>query len=251
MTKTNKFIYVWMFVICIIAILYKLYSVHLTFINYKYVGNYKYIYEIFEEKKEVTIKSENIEKLERLQSRNSDIVALIQIDGTNIDYPVLYSGDNSYYLIHNYKKELSKDGALMLDKDCNLLMPTTNILIYGHNNIGSNEMFSDLIKYKNKAFYEKHKTINFITNKEESVYEIICVFLSKVYYKSQNNVFKYYFFINAENKEQFDEFIANCKNLSIYEIDNTAVYGDELMTLSTCDYSRKNGRLAIVAKKIK
>lgn len=242
------------FVICIVAIIYKLYKGCFNYSTNRYNSSCKYIYDALQyDLKQVVknIKSENIQKLEQLQSINSEIVALLEIEGTNINYPVLYSGDNTYYLTHNYKKEKSKDGALMLDKDCNLLKQTTNILIYGHNNIGSNEMFSDLIKYKNKWFYDNNKTIKFTTNTEESVYEIISVFLSKVYNKSQTDVFKYYFFINAENKQDFDNFIANCKKLSLYDTEITAEYGDQLMTLSTCEYSRLNGRLAVIAKKIK
>ncbi|MBQ8043156.1 MAG: class B sortase [Clostridia bacterium] len=248
------YIFSLIFAICVVTVRYKLYEGCFNCPTNSNSSSRKYIYDIlqYEEHQVVKdIKSETIQKLEQLQSINSEIVALLEIEGTNINYPLLYSGDNTYYLTHNYKKEKSKDGALMLDKDCNLLKQTTNILIYGHNNIGSNEMFADLIKYKNKEFYNNHKTIKFTTNTEESVYEIIFVFLSKVYNKSQTDVFKYYFFINAENKQHFDNFISNCKNLSLYDTHNTAEYGDQLMTLSTCEYSRLNGRLAVVAKKIK
>ena len=95
-----------------------------------------------------------------------------------------------------------------------------------------------------------HKIIKFTTNEEEAQYEIISVFLSKVYYQDETDVFRYYYFINADNKREFDIFINNCKKTSLYEIKTTAEYGDSLMTLSTCEYSKINGRLAVVAKKI-
>lgn len=203
------------------------------------------------EEKNKEIKSEKIQELEKLQDINPDIVALIEIEGTNINYPVVQCNNNSFYITYDYTKKKSKDGAIFLDKDSSIVKPTTNLLIYGHNNIGSNEMFSDLIKYKSKVFYEKHKIIQFITNKEEARYEIISVFLSKVYNKSAQEVFKYYFFIDAKNEEEFERFVTNCKKLSLYKIEETAEFGDELMTLSTCEYSSYNGRLAVVAKKIK
>ena len=252
--KLSAFFFV--FVICTTIVLYKLYEGCLNYnenVNAN-ILNLKYVYNIPQDDVEQVvnvIQSENIQKLEQLQNINPEIVALIEIEGTNINYPVLHTSDNVYYLTHNYKKEKSKDGALMLDKDCDLLIPTTNILIYGHNNVGSSEMFSDLIKYKNKGFYDSHKIIKFTTNTEEAVYEIISVFLSRVYYQSQTDIFKYYFFIHANNKEEFNNFITNCKKLSLYNIDSTAQYGDQLMTLSTCEYSRLNGRLVVVAKKIK
>lgn len=240
------------FLIFIIGLIIVVYKTNEEQISLKFNINTsedRYIYEVIQDEK--MPKSKKVQKLEALQQKNSDIVALIEIENTNINYPVVQTDNNSYYMMYDYKKEHSKDGAIMLDKACDLFKPTTNILIYGHNNIGSRGMFADLIKYKNKDFYENHKTIKFTTNTEESTYEIICVFLSKVYYKAQNDVFKYYFFIHAKDKEEFDAFINNCKRLGLYEINGTAEYGDLLMTLSTCEYSRPNGRLVVIAKKIK
>jgi len=209
--------------------------------------------DIYEEVKDETpeVKEQTkIEKLEELQKINPDIVALIEIEGTNINYPVVQGEDNSYYMTHNYKKEKSADGALFLDKAYNWKKPSTNLLIYGHNNIGSKEMFVELIKYKKESFYKDHKIINFTTNKEEAQFEIISVFLSRVYYQTEKNVFRYYYFIDAKNKKEFNSFVNNTKKASLYKIDATAEYGDQLMTLSTCEYSQKNGRLAVVARKI-
>lgn len=189
--------------------------------------------------------------LEELQKENSDIVAWIEIEGTNINYPVLQGEDNDFYMNHNYKKEYSKDGALFLDKQYDWTLPSSNLLIYGHNNIGSREMFAELINYKKQSYYETHKKIMFTTNNEEAEYEIIAVFLSRVYYKSEKDVFRYYYFINAENQEEFNQYVQNSKKASLYNIEATAEYGDQLLTLSTCEYSQKDGRLAVVAKKIK
>lgn len=194
--------------------------------------------------------SDKIEQLEKLQKINPDIVALIQIDGTNINYPVLQGEDNSFYMTHNYKKEYSKDGSLFLDKNYDWNLPSSNLLIYGHNNIGSTEMFASLVNYKEENYYKEHKKIRFTTNKEEAEYEIISVFLSRVYYKSEKDVFRYYYFINAENEKEFNDYVQNSKKASIYNIDLTAEYGDQLLTLSTCEYSQKDGRLAVVAKKM-
>ena len=154
-------------------------------------------------------------------------------------------------MTHNYKKEKSRDGALFLDKSYNWNKPSTNLLIYGHNNIGSKEMFSTLANYKKSQFYNEHKTINFVTNTEEATFEIISVFLSRVYYQTENNVFKYYFFIDANSKQEYESFVNSTKKASLYNIQSTASYGDQLMTLSTCEYSQKNGRLVVVAKKVK
>ena len=197
---------------------------------------------------EIEGKSEKILKLEELQKENPDIKAYIEIEGTNISYPVLQTSDNNYYMKKNYKKEYSNEGSIFLDKDVNLELPSTNYLIYGHNN-KNGAMFNDLLKYKDKEFYDKHSTIKFITNTEESEYEIIAVFYSRVYYKSEKNVFRYYYFINAENEQEFNDYVNNSKKASIYDTEKTATYGDQLLTLSTCSYHTEDGRFAVVAKK--
>jgi len=201
--------------------------------------------------KENNIKTERMAKLEELQKENSDIVAWLQIEDSNINYPVLQGRDNSYYMTHNYKKQYSIDGSLFLDKDYDWSLPSSNLLIYGHNNRGSKEMFVDLLNYKNEDYYKTHKTIRFTTNEEDAEYEIISVFLSRVYYKSETNVFRYYYFINAENEEEFNEYVKNSKKASLYDIEASAEYGDQLLTLSTCEFSQEDGRLAVVARKIK
>ena len=108
-------------------------------------------------------------------------------------------------------------------------------------------MFGELENYKNKEFYENHKIINFNTIYGEINYEIISVFKTIVY---EEDTFKYYDFVKAENKEEYYNFINKCEELSLYETEKTARYGDKLLTLSTCEYSNKNGRLVIVAKMI-
>jgi len=175
-------------------------------------------------KAEQNIKTERMTKLEELQKENSDIVAWLEIEGTNINYPVLQTTDNNYYMTHNYKKEKSKDGSLFLDKDYNWEVPSTNLLIYGHNNIGSKEMFVSLLDYQDENFYKEHPKIRLTTNKEDAEYEIIAVFKSRVYYKSETDVFRYYYFINAENEQEFNEFVENSKEASIYNIEATAKY---------------------------
>ena len=106
-------------------------------------------------------------------------------------------------------------------------------------------MFGELEKYKKQNFYEDHKIINLNTIYENADYEIIAVFKTVAY-----TGFKYYNFINANSEDEFDTFIDKCKELSFYDTGKTAKYGDKLLTLSTCEYSRKNGRLVVIAKKI-
>lgn len=189
--------------------------------------------------------------VKQLQKENPEVKGWINIDNTKIDYPLLQTNNNDYYMKYNYKKEYNVNGSIFVDKDYDWNLPSTNMLIYGHNNRGSDEMFASLLKYKDEEFYKNHKIIKITTPEEEREYEIIAVFLSRVYYKSEKNVFRYYFFINANNKKEFDEYVENSKKASLYDIETTANYGDELLTLSTCEWSQEDGRFAVVAKRIK
>lgn len=188
-----------------------------------------------------------------LYKQNPDIAGWLSIKGTVVDYPVMYTPeDGEYYLYRNFEKEEdpSKEGCLFIDKNCTMEPRSTNLLIHGHN-MKNGSMFHTLLEYKEEAYYREHKTIRFDTLYEEEEYEIVSVFLSKIYKKSETDVFKFYQFYDAENKKQFDDFVSNCKELELYETGVAPVYGDKLLTLSTCEYSTENGRIVVVARKVK
>ena len=153
-------------------------------------------------------------------------------------------------MTHNYKKEKSKNGSIFLNKDYDWNIESNNLLIYGHN-INNGTMFQELLKYENESFYKEHPKIRFTTENEDSIYDIISAFKSKVYYKSKKNVFRYYYFINPKSEEEYMEYIENAKKASLYNIEETATYGDRLITLSTCSYYVQDGRFAVVARKEK
>lgn len=187
-------------------------------------------------------------QVKSLQQENSDVVGFLEIENTNISYPVVQGNDNEYYMTHNYKKEKSKNGAIFLDKDYDWNIQSNNYLIYGHN-LNNGTMFQELLKYENEDFYKDHPIILFTTEEEEMSFEIISIFKSKVYNK-QDNVFKYYFFINPKNEEEYNYYIKNIKEKSLFNIEKIPKYGTELITLSTCSYHVKDGRFVVVGSKI-
>lgn len=122
-----------------------------------------------------------------------------------------------YYLKRNFYKEYSSLGTPYIAEYCNIL-DSDNVIIYGHH-ITNNKMFGELENYKNKEFYENHKIINFNTIYGEINYEIISVFKTIVY---EENTFKYYDFVKANSKDEYDSFINKCEELSLYETEKTA-----------------------------
>lgn len=111
-------------------------------------------------------------------------------------------------------------------------------------------MFNSLLKYQQKEFYDEHPIIKITTDEIESEYQIISVFRSSVFYNDQKNVFRYYYYYNFENEYKYNEYINNCKRIELYDTNQTASYGEQLITLITCEYYEENARMVVVAKKI-
>lgn len=186
------------------------------------------------------------EKYAAVYEQNSDFVGWISIDGTNIDYPVMQTVDNpNYYLKRNFEKQYSDYGVPYVQENCDFEF-SDNCVIYGHH-MNNGTMFADLCKYADEDFYREHKTIRFDTLSGFGEYEIVAAFKT-IAYSEQG--FKYYHFTRADSAEDFDAYIAKCKELSFYDTGVSTEYGDKLITLSTCEYSRTNGRMVVVAKKI-
>ena len=193
--------------------------------------------------------TERMLQVKQLKEENADIIGWLEIENTTINYPVLQGTDNEYYMTHNYKKEKSKNGSIFLNADYDWNIESNNLLIYGHN-LGNGTMFQELLKYESESYYKQHPKIRFTTVEDDSEYEIISAFKSRVYYKAEKNVFRYYYFINSKSEEEYNQFVKNAKNASLYPIETTASYGDQLITLSTCSYYVEDGRFAVVGKKV-
>ena len=179
-----------------------------------------------------------------LKAENPDFVGWIKIEGTSVNYPVVQTkAEPQYYLRRSFEGSYSIAGTPFLDAQCDM-EKGIGLIIYGHN-MNDGSMFADLCKYESEDFYQEHKTIRFDTLDSFGEYEVIAAFKTVAY---SEEGFKYYHFVRAEQEEDFDEFIAKCKELALYDTGVTAEYGDQLITLSTCEYSRTNGRMVVVAK---
>lgn len=194
---------------------------------------------------------EILPQLKELYEENNDLAGWIKIEGTKVDYPVMYTPeDGEFYLYRTFEKEEdpTKEGSIFIDENCSLEPRSTNLLIHGHN-MKNGTMFHTLIDYEKEEFYQEHPTIIFSTLYSEDEYEIAAVFLSKIYNRD-DDVFKFYQFYDAAAPEEFDDFVKNIKENELYQTGITPKYGDELITLSTCEYSQENGRIVVVARKV-
>lgn len=197
---------------------------------------------------EETEPKEVLEEYKNLLIANKRLIGWVKIDDTNIDYPVMQTVDNEYYQNHNMNQEYDKNGAIFMDKDCNVLKPSTNYILYGHH-MKNGQMFGKLDKFEDESYYKEHQYIQFDTIYEKGIYQIMYVFRSRVY-NEEDIVFKYYQFIEAASEKEFISNMEEMAAMSLYDTGVTAEYGDQLLTLSTCDYQEKNGRFVVVAKKV-
>ena len=191
---------------------------------------------------------EVLPKLASLHEENPELAGWLTIPGTALDYPVMYrAGDNDYYLSHDFYGNESKSGLLVLDKRCPADGNAPHLLIHGHN-MKNGDMFGVLGEYTSEKFYLKHPTILFDTLYEERKYEIMSVFRSSV--NENDTDFKYYEYIRFDNEDDFNIYYLNTKANSLYETGVFAAWGDELITLSTCEYSKENGRLVVIGRRV-
>lgn len=205
---------------------------------------------------DITVEPEYVEidgvmiqyKYSKLYELNHDFIGWLTIGDTVIDYPVMQCmSNNEYYLRKDFDGNYSESGTLFADNSCDVKTPGDNIIIYGHN-MKSGKMFHILTDYENESFYEEHKYIEFNTIYGDGMYEVIAAFYTQIYEEDYPG-FKYYTFFNAASEESFNDYVANCRRLTPYKTSN-AVYGDKLITLSTCAYHTENGRYVVVAKKV-
>ena len=181
------------------------------------------------------------DKYAKVYAQNSDMVGWISIEGTTIDYPVMQTVDEpNFYLKHGFDRQYSAYGVPFVAAAC-AVGTSDNIQIFGHH-MKDGSMFADLCKYADEGFYRSHKTIQFDTLSAFGTYDILAAF------KSDGRDFPFYRFIDAADAAEFDAYVRQCKDRSLYDTGVSASYGDKLITLSTCEYSQTNGRFVVVAK---
>ena len=191
---------------------------------------------------------EMLDKFKTLYLKNRSIVGWIEIEGTDIDYPVMQSNNEEYYLDHNFEQEKDNNGSIFIDKECSIWPRSQNIIIYGHN-MKSGKMFGSLDKYKDKSYCEKHPVIRFDTLYDSGEYRVMYVF-NEVVHEEAEVTFKYYQFIDANSAQEYRSNMSEMAKMSLYDTGIESYYGDSLITLSTCDYSEGAERFVVVAKRV-
>ena len=187
------------------------------------ITSYYYSY-----KKDLEFKEKIAEyDFDKLKKMNSDIVGYIEVDNTNISYPVVKSSDNSYYLNHSYKKEKNNIGSIFLDYRNDLDNLSKNNIIYGHGRL-DNTMFGSLnnLLDSNNLDSKESYYITLSTPKSIMTFKIFSVYTIP----KEGYYIKTYF---SSNK-YFKEFLETIMKRSIYNFNTDVSTNDKILTLSTC-----------------
>jgi len=177
-----------------------------------------------------------------LIEKNSDTVAWIEVDGTNISYPVVKAYDNDYYLYRSFDKTYNEAGWIFLDYRNNSKLTDKNNIIYGHNRMDGS-MFASLINILDDDWQSNKKNylIRTSTEYENAIWEVFSVYKIKAE--------SYYITVNFDSDDKYLEFLNTITNRSVYDFNNDPTTNDVILTLSTCYNDFK--RTVLNAKKIK
>lgn len=200
-----------------------------------------------------------------LYAENNDLVGWINIGGENniIDYPVTQTGDNDYYLTHNFYKENAATGTVFADYRNRIKGGDVQnfIVLYGHNTQYST-MFSKVTRYyydkesgTNLGFYLANPTITFDTIYENATYKVFACALFNT--EEQYGEIYNYLRRGAEftDKDEFNQYILDIMDRSCIFTDVDITYGDDILVLSTCYFpfgmEYENVRCALFARKVR
>ena len=190
-------------------------------------------------------------KFNKLYDLNKDIVGWIRIPSTKIDYPVVKTTNNDYYLKNNYYKQSSKYGTLFLDYR-NTITPalSKNTSVFGHNT-SNGTMFTDLHKYKSIDFYKANPSFSFNTLYEDIDWVIWAVFITNADPAEDNGGFFEWRMTEFSDTIAYKQFVEECKTRSLYLTPVEVSPGEDMLTLTTCADEFTNARLVIMAKRLR
>ena len=209
--------------------------------NRKVLGDIQAIYD--EMKAEHTVTDEPF-SFDELLELNDDIVGWVSIDDTSIDYPILLTNDNDYYLTKNYLKEESRAGSIFMDYHNDIYEEDLHTVLYGHR-MKDGSMFAHLKKFLKEDFFNDHPVFQYETLEGSYEVEIFSVYKTTVDFD--------YIKTEFDSDEAYMAFVESVREKSLFQTDVAVNEGDRIITLSTCDYNLDpdDGRLVLHGKLVK
>ncbi len=174
-----------------------------------------------------------------LRERCPDVVAWIRSEGTPLNYPIVQGRDNDFYLSHLPDGSKNGLGSIFMDFRSQAVFTDPNTLIYGHET-KSGSMFGSLKQYRDPQFYLDHPTLSIYTQEKDYTLQLIAGYVVNSTYEVPPMAFL--------GEEEFSAYITDIQNRSVFSAQVPVNMEDRLVSLCTCDYSVKNGRLVLVGK---
>ena len=183
-----------------------------------------------------------------LYAQNPDLFGWIEIEGTKVNYPVMHTPEDPEVYLHKaFDGSYSFSGVPFMDGGCYL--DCGNYIVYGHN-MKNGTMFASILSYAQQDYWREHPVVRFDTLYERGTYEVVAALYSRAYSADEKGVFRYYSYRDLSDPEVFEEYVAQVRSAALYDTGLEVTYGDQLLTLSTCEYSAEDGRFVVVARKL-
>lgn len=172
-----------------------------------------------------------------LKQKNKDIFAYIKIPGTKIDYPIVWNGDNEYYLHHDLDGKKTPYGSIYMDMDDRIDLSSRHNIFYGHH-MKDKTMFQNIVLFKDKDFFEKHRDIYIYTpQKEYHLRTIACLYTDADASKRRTE-----FASDEELNQYVDEMTKGCSFRSLPQGNIGSLW-----SFITCSYEFEDARTILYA----
>ena len=238
--KVVNSIYNILILICVIGFITTLFFVlrdHQTFQladqNYQEIRDLRVISNQNDSVGNTTIDFESLSKI------NPDIVGWIGFEGLEIDYPVVQTKDNEFYLNHLFSLEKNKLGAIFVDYRNKSDFSDQNTIIYGHN-MKNGSMFSSLTNYKSQEYYDANPDILLVTKDKKYRVDFFAGLVVDGSYESVRYDFS--------DEDDFNQYINSLKDMSTFKSIVNVEVEDRIVSLVTCSYEYNNARYALYGK---
>ena len=180
-------------------------------------------------------------RFKELLARNPDTIGWIQIADTAVDYPILHTSDNDFYLHHDFNKNPSAAGQVFMDYRNKGDGSDMNMILYGHS-MADGSIFSGLFAFKDEDFFRSHRILEIDTIYGLTRWEIFSAYVTSpdFYYIHTD------FYYPTEEQAFKDAIAAKSK----YPTGIRLTLEDRILTLSTCSYEFEDAYFVIHARKI-
>ncbi|WNF37397.1 class B sortase [Bacillaceae bacterium IKA-2] len=181
------------------------------------------------------------EKFLPLVEINDETVGWVTLSNSSIDYPIVQTSDNEFYLDHSFERNKSKSGSIFMDFRNDQDLFNRHSILYGHH-MRDGSMFSDLLKYQDENHFIENQYITLQTLNEDTKWEIFSAYVTDTDF--------YYIITDFGTDDEYVEFLQEIQSKSTYESEMTLTEKDRILTLSTCAYDFDDARFVVHARRI-